>query len=399
MRTKVDVSLQKKDATKLKAGYPLIEKKALSSQALNASEGAVLYVHDENNYYIGTGYYGKQNKGIGWIVSYNPSEEIDDQVFFQKKFQAAFEKRNDYFDQAETTAFRLFNGEGDGIGGLSIDYFSGYLVINWYSEGIYSFKQNILKALDSIGEFQGIYEKKRFDHKGKYMEDDDFIKGTEAPAPLIIKENNIQYAVYLNDGAMVGIFLDQKDVRKLIRDKYANGKTVLNTFSYTGAFSVAAALGGATTVSVDLAKRSDEKTKEQFILNGLNPEEHEIRVMDVFDYFKYAKRKSIQYDMVILDPPSFARSKKHVFRSAKDYPKLLQQAIEITKDKGIIVASTNNASFSMKKFQQFIKEAFEQTNQTFKIHEERSLPKDFVYCKEYKESNYLKVVVIEVLAK
>src|SRR5699024_6634405 len=195
MRTKVDVSLQKKDATKLKAGYPLIEKKALSSQALNASEGAVLYVHDENNYYIGTGYYGKQNKGIGWIVTYNPSEEIDDQVFFQKKFQAAFEKRNDYFDQAETTAFRLFNGEGDGIGGLSIDYFSGYLVINWYSEEIYSFKQNILKALDSIGEFQGIYEKKRFDHKGKYMEDDDFIKGTEAPAPLIIKENNIQYEI------------------------------------------------------------------------------------------------------------------------------------------------------------------------------------------------------------
>src|SRR5699024_10986597 len=128
-----------------------------------------------------------------------------------KKFQAAFEKRNDYFDQADTTAFRLFNGEGDGIGGLSIDYFSGYLVINWYSEGIYSFKQNILKALDSIGEFQGIYEKKRFDHKGKYMEDDDFIKGTEAPAPLIIKENNIQYAVYLNDEEMVGIFLDQKD--------------------------------------------------------------------------------------------------------------------------------------------------------------------------------------------
>ena len=399
MRAQTDVIIKRKHAANIRKGYPLIEKEALLAQAFSAREGSILKLYDEDKRYIGTGYYGIQNKGIGWIVSTNPNEIMADDSFFKKRFQTAFAKRKDYIEDQETTAFRLFNGEGDGIGGLSMDYFAGYLVINWYSEGIYSFKPYVLDALESTMAFKGIYEKKRFDQKGTYIEDNDFIKGTPAPEPLQIKENGMQYAVYLNDGAMVGIFLDQREVRRLVRDQYANGKHVLNTFSYTGAFSVAAALGGARTVSVDLAKRSDEKTKEQFLVNGLNPEEHEIRVMDVFDYFKYAKRKAIYYDMVILDPPSFARSKKHVFRSAKDYPALLQQAIEITKDRGIIVASTNNASISMKKFKAFITESFNKTQCSFKMHEVLSLPKDFVYCKEYKGSNYLKVVVIEVFHK
>ena len=91
---------------------------------------------------------------------------------------------------------------------------------------------------------KGIYEKKRFSEKGKYIEQDDFIIGERAPMPLIIKENGVNFAIYLNEGAMVGVFLDQREVRKTIRDCYSKGKTILNTFSYTGAFSVFAALGG-----------------------------------------------------------------------------------------------------------------------------------------------------------
>ena len=113
---------------------------------------------------------------------------------------------------------------------------------------------------------------------------------------------------------MFGVFLDQRNVRKVIRDKYAEGKSVLNTFSYTGAFSIAAALGGASkTTSVDLANRSKSKTIEQFSVNGIDYDAHDIIVEDVFNYFKYAVRKQLSFDMVILDPPSFARSKKHTF--------------------------------------------------------------------------------------
>src|SRR5690606_1794097 len=106
----------------------------------------------------------------------------------------------------------------------------------------------------------------------------------------------VNLAVYLNEGAMVGVFLDQRDVRKTIQDKYVKGKTVLNTFSYTGAFSVFAALGGATkTTSVDLANRSLSKTREQFSINGIDLEAHDIVVEDVFQYFKYAVRKEKKF--------------------------------------------------------------------------------------------------------
>lgn len=394
-RKTIYITLNERDAQKVKKGYPLIEKNAIHKQELPTEEGGIMFVRDHQNKYIATGYYGNQNKGVGWVLTKDPNESIDFN-FFVRIFTTAIKKREQFFQSEHTNAFRLFNGEGDGLGGLIIDYYAGYLVLNWYSKGIYTFKDEIIKALDTATKYVGMYEKKRFQQEGQYIEDNDFVKGQVAPEPLLIKENHIQYAVYLNDGAMVGIFLDQRDVRRLIRDKYSKGKTILNAFSYTGAFSVAAALGGATTVSVDLAKRSSEKTREQFVVNGLDPDEHYIRVMDVFDYFKYAKRKNIEFDLVVLDPPSFARSKKRVFSTSKDYPMLIQEASEITADGGYIVASTNNASFNMKKFKQFIDDAFKGTNTTYKLHEHFTLPEDFAIQPQYKEGNYLKVIVIEV---
>ena len=254
------------------------------------------------------------------------------------------------------------------------------------------------KLLQETVEVKSIYEKKRFDTKGQYVEDDDFVLGEQPEFPLLVKENGVQFAVYLNDGAMVGVFLDQRDVRRTIRDKYAKGKHVLNMFSYTGAFSVFAALGGATkTTSVDLANRSLPKTEEQFMVNSINPEEHNIVVMDVFNYFKYAIKKQLKFDMVILDPPSFAKSKKFTFSAAKDYKNLLKETIQITENNGIIVASTNCSTFDMKKFKQFINDAFKESNEGYKILEQFSLPADFKTIPEFKEGNYLKVVFIKKL--
>jgi 23S rRNA (cytosine1962-C5)-methyltransferase len=214
----------------------------------------------------------------------------------------------------------------------------------------------------------------------------------------MVKENGINFPIYLNEGAMVGVFLDQRHVRKTIRDKYAEGKTVLNTFSYTGAFSVAAALGGASkTTSVDLANRSKSKTIEMFSVNSIDYEAQDIIVEDVFNYFKYAVRKQLKFEMVILDPPSFARSKKHTFSARKDYPELLVQAIQITEKNGIIVASSNCSTFNMKKFKDFIKKAFQQTGGSYKILEEFTLPEDFRTIKEFKEGDYLKVAFIQKL--
>jgi 23S rRNA (cytosine1962-C5)-methyltransferase len=376
-------------------GYPLIRKEAIYNMDSLTKEGMIVQLVDEKDKFIGKGYYGNQNKGYGWILTHKENEKID-QSFFERKIKTAFEKRKELFNSKQTNAFRVFNAEGDGIGGLTIDYFNGYYLINWYSEGIFAFYNYVVDSLRNLVEYEGIYQKKRYDTGGKYIEEDGFVDGNRGQFPIIVKENGVRLAVYLNEGAMVGVFLDQRDVRKTILDKYAKGKTVLNTFSYTGVFSVFAALGGATkTTSVDLANRSLSKTMEQFSINGIDFEAHDIIVEDVFQYFKYAVRKRKMFDLVILDPPSFARSKKYTFSAAKDYKNLLKEAILITEKNGVIVASTNSANFDMKRFKTFIDQAFKESNVKYSIKEEFSLPSDFATIKSYKEGNYLKVLFIQ----
>ncbi|KLA24548.1 class I SAM-dependent rRNA methyltransferase [Bacillus cereus] len=395
MRSEVTVKIKPKFIKEIKSGYPLILKDAIQNLNDVQEEGTIIKVVDEKNNFIGKGYYGKQNKGYGWILTRKESEQIN-QSFFESKIKSALHKRKQFYKSSDTTAFRVLNGEGDGLGGLIIDYYDGYYVVSWYSEGIYTFRDEIIAALQKVANFKGIYEKKRFDTKGKYIEGDDFVAGERGEFPLIVKENGVNFAVYLNDGAMVGVFLDQRNVRKQIRDKYATGRTVLNMFSYTGAFSVFAALGGASkTTSVDLANRSLSKTIEQFSVNEIDYEAQDIIVEDVFLYFKYAAKKKMKFDMVVLDPPSFARSKKYTFSAAKDYKNLLKETIAITENKGIIVASTNCSAFDMKKFKGFIDTAFKEMNGKYKILEEHSLPEDFRTIDQFKEGDYLKVVFIE----
>ncbi|HDX9668961.1 TPA: class I SAM-dependent rRNA methyltransferase [Bacillus cereus] len=395
MRSEVTIKIKPKFIKEIKSGYPLILKDAIQNLNDVREEGTIIKVVDEKNHFVGKGYYGKQNKGYGWILTRKESEQIN-QSFFESKIKSALHKRKQFYKSSDTTAFRAINGEGDGLGGLIIDYYDGYYVVSWYSEGIYTFRDEIIAALQKVANFKGIYEKKRFDTKGKYIEGDDFVAGERGEFPLIVKENGVNFAVYLNDGAMVGVFLDQRNVRKQIRDKYAKGRTMLNMFSYTGAFSVFAALGGASkTTSVDLANRSLSKTIEQFSVNEVDYEAQDIIVEDVFLYFKYAAKKKMKFDMVVLDPPSFARSKKYTFSAAKDYKNLLKETIAITENNGIIVASTNCSAFDMKKFKGFIDTAFKEMNGKYKILEEHSLPEDFRTIDQFKEGDYLKVVFIE----
>ncbi|GAE34514.1 class I SAM-dependent rRNA methyltransferase [Halalkalibacter akibai] len=396
MRPTFTLHINKRDTQRMKKGYPLITEKNLTKKLPVITEGAIVDVNDESGNFLGRGYYGKQNKGIGWILTRNQTEKVE-VALFKSRLKTAIEHREKLFQDSSTTAFRVFNGEGDGVGGLTIDYYNEFYVFTWYSEGIYSFKEEIYQAFQELRSFKGIYEKKRYASKGEYIEDDDFVMGERGEFPLLVKENNVQFAVYLNDGPMVGVFLDQRDVRKTIKEKYAKGKTVLNTFSYTGAFSVAGALGGAAkTTSVDLAKRSLSKTIEQFSVNDIDYESEDIVVMDVFQYFKFAKKKQLLFDLVILDPPSFARSKKHTFSAAKDYTGLLQEAIAITNKNGVIVASTNCSTFNMEKFHTFIKEACRKENVSYEVVEQFSLPTDFKTIKSFPEGNYLKVVFLKV---
>lgn len=392
----INLIVKNKYIEKYKNKYPLILKENLENPEVLKNEGDIFILTDSKKHFLGKGYYGKQNKGIGWVLS-NSSKAVFDNKFFYDKLRNAFSKRMKLYHSRDTNAFRVFNGEGDGIGGLTIDYFNEYYLVTWYSLGIYKFKEYIIKAIKSLVPFDGIYEKKRFEENGMVVDEDSFYCGKKAPEPLIVKENNINFAIYLNDGAMVGVFLDQKDVRKSIKINYAKGKSILNTFSYTGAFSMAAAKGGAKTTSVDLASRSLEKTRENFNINNIDYNDHEIIVEDIFIYFKKAAEEKRKFDMVILDPPSFATSKDNRFSAAKDYKNLVELAIDITNKNGIILCSTNCAAFNMTKFKKFINDAFINKNKLYEIVEEHTLPADFAVNPHFPEGDYLKVVFVKVL--
>ena len=290
----------------------------------------------------------------------------------------------------------MFNGEGDGIGGLIIDYYDRFAVFSWYNETLYTYRQLIVAAFQQVyPEIQGAYEKIRFENNE--LPESSFIFGKEAPEPLVIKENGVRYATYLNEGLMTGIFLDQKEVRGTLIDGLALGKTVLNMFSYTGAFSVAAAMGGALeTTSVDLAKRSLKKTQEQFEVNGLDVAAQKIIVMDVFEYFKYAKRKKMTYDLIVLDPPSFARNKKKVFRVAKNYGELVKDSLDILTNNGQLIASTNAANVSTEQFREMIEEEFISANVKFEQIGHYHLPQDFQTIDTFPEGDYLKVFIYQI---
>ena len=224
-----------------------------------------------------------------------------------------------------------------------------------------------------------------------------YLFGEEAQEPLLVMENGVTYATYLNEGLMTGIFLDQKNVRGALVNGLVAGKTLLNMFSYTGAFSVAAAVGGASqTTSVDLAKRSLDKTREQFLVNGIEPDSQKIYVMDVFGYFNYAKKKNLTYDIVVLDPPSFARNGKKTFSVAKNYGELVEEAVDILEDNGTLIASTNAANVSDKKFRQMVEESLKNKGVKFTIFQEEKLPADFQIAESFPEGNYLKVLFIKI---
>lgn len=372
---------------RIRQGNPLIQEEDLRQPIKKIPLEWVTFVDNKNNY-IAAGYLGKQNKGFGWVL--DQTQRPIDQAFIMEKFQQAIEQRQAFFADKTTTAFRLFNGEGDGFGGVTVDYYADYLVISWYNQTIYHFQKLIVDSLLNVfPTAKGVVEKIRFKSE---LKESRWLAGEKPQEPLIILENGVSYAVYLDEGYMTGVFLDQKEVRGRLTEGLAAGQKVLNMFSYTGAFSVAAAYGGALeTTSVDLAQRSLPKTQEQFEVNGLSLEQQRIIVMDTFDYFRYAARKNLTYDLIILDPPSFARNKKKTFSVAKDYGRLIEDSVEILSDEGMIIASTNAANLPIKKFKQSIEEALKKKEVSFQLAESYRLPADFP-ASNFEESNYLKVL-------
>ncbi len=367
--------------------FALSETQLLSNISSEQKEGDILTLVDRHGNLVAYAYYGLQKDKVAWTVGKRTTEL--DITFFQRKFSNAFDKRRAFLATKKTTVFRLFNAEGDGIGGITIDYYDNHFLINYYNRGIYAHRDAIRKAVQKTAFPDTIVEKKRFGdtqdgtivfHNNKHNDE-----ATETVADFAVLENGISCRANLLNGGMTGLFADQREVRKYIRNNLAKGKNVLNLFSYTALFSVSAALGGAkSTTNVDLAKRSHELAKRNFKQNHIPLENHYFHTDDVFRFIHSKARKGVKYDLIIIDPPSFSTSSTGVFSSERDIEKLIKGALSISTSNATFILSTNNAKIKREKFRHTVEKHLTTIR-------EFSLPED--YRTPHGEEGYLKVII------
>lgn len=284
----------------------------------------------------------------------------------------ALERRRSLVRADEPRAFRVFSGRADGMDGVFVDVYGPGAVLIVYEgrapRGLMAFSEAgpeggeeigamVLERLSAIG-VRGVYAKPFARDRSKLggeapeiVTRPEPLAGTVLPEFLLIRESGRALEVRLYDGWSTGLFLDQRANRDFIaqwvrdRGRRAGAVDVLNTFAYTCAFSVAAAMSGAQTASVDVSGRYLDWGKRNFAHNGLDPATHRFAKMDTFEFLKYAARKGLRFDAIVLDPPSFAAGSKKKgiapWSAVSDYPRLIAAAVGLLKPGGMIFASTN----------------------------------------------------------
>lgn len=260
------------------------------------------------------------------------------------KLQTAVEKRSSLLGPEtssetcqDTNALRLIDGGGDGLPGIFLDTYADRWLVSTRASELDPEVRAWLEARGAEG--RTIYWK-RLDQHDK--EDPIHIAGPLQEAPFIATESGVRYQINFQAGYSQGIFLDQRLNRQRVRQHSAKEKTVLNTFAYTGAFSVCAALGGATTTTLDLSQVYLDWAKDNFRANDLDPSDHHFCKGDTFHWLKRFARQGRRFDGIILDPPTFSRDDKgKVFRVEKDYHRLVTLALSCLTSQGWMLCCTN----------------------------------------------------------
>ena len=330
-------------------------------------------------------------------------EKLPDAAWFRRRVEDALALRVPY-RAAKTSAFRLLNGEGDGVPGLVADVYDRFVVLATYAGAVSELVlPPIVSAIESLLEPHGVVERVRV---AKEAETEAvgprrlrLVSGREPPRRLIVSESDMKLVANLYEGQKTGLFLDHRENRAFVRSLSAE-RRVLNLFSYTGAFSIAAALGGASHVtSVDIAADANAAARENFELNGLDPEQHEFVSRDVFDYAEAAKTEKRRFDLVICDPPSFANSRDQLWGALRAYVRVNALGLATTAPGGFYAAASCTAQVSPPAFREALAEAAARSNVRFQIVHEAGQALDHPCAAGHPEGRYLKFIVGRVLPR
>lgn len=303
-----------------------------------------------------------------------------------------------------TTAYRLIDAQSGEVPGLTVEAYGDFAVLVPYDATLLKQAKAIGEAVLELG-FLGVYLKahlKTVPVKTASLEtssttadtnEGELVCGVRAPDQVEIREGEQRQWVWLNEGQATGLFLDQRDNRSRLRAE-ANDKRVLNLFCYTGSFTVAAAVGGATsTTSVDTSARALKRTGENLALNGAEPSAHRLLKEDARKWLGRAVKRAERFDWIILDPPSFSRSGSDSFSVAKDYATMAQQALDLLAPNGQLLAVTNYRGTTGSGLITLLKEAAAASRRT--VHRVELLPPP-PDCRDAHGSSATKSVLLKV---
>lgn len=383
----------------LRAGHPWVYRKGLE-HAPKIPAGSVVDL-TENGRFVARGYYDPHSPISVRVLTRNPKDTID-AGFFRERMARAYASRQTLIDLTDTDSYRLVHGEGDGLPGVIVDLYAGYAVLKLYSAGLTPYRPLIVKALeDGVPGLKGVIGR---DEIGRDDEGEDkergagkMLSGSPAPDFIPIRERGATFLVDAYHGQKTGFFLDQRENRFLIR-RLAKGRDVLNCFSFTGGFSVNAALGGANSVfSVDQDEDAVALSRENFTRNGLAPEKHDFLAADVFKLLASFKDEGRTFDLIILDPPAFAKSQRAVEAALAGYASLNRQALAVLRPGGLLATASCSARVSPEAFFEAVKEGAYNAGVELALVEERYQPPDHPIRLQFREGRYLKFYVLQAV--
>lgn len=399
------VFLKQNEEIEIRQGFPWVFDNEIENIKGQVTNGDVVDIYSKSGLFLGCGIINQNSKITVRIITTDKnycskSIEVYDEDFFIKKIEDALAIRYMYFHKNDS--YRLIFAEADFLPGLIVERYvdiSGrvFLVVQFLAMAVEVFRENIIKALQKICKPFGIFErsdaavreKEGLEQKAGWI-------GAEHNPIITIKENGVLLEVDLAKGQKTGYFLDQKFNRAVVAN-FAKGKTVLDTFTHTGAFGLNAVLFGAKEViSVDISEEAIKTVNKNIFLNKCANKMHAV-CADVFDLLKEYESSGKKFDMIILDPPAFAKSAKALQKAFGGYKEINLRAMKLLNPGGILVTCSCSHFMDTNTFTSMIMHAAIDAHKNVQILEKRGAGPDHPVLCGYPKSEYLKCVICKII--
>lgn len=391
------IELQKDLGRHLRAGHPWVFRKAIGDVPKSLQAGTIVDLV-EHGAFVARGYLDPYSPIAVRVLTTDSRERVDAN-FWKGRLSKAVELRRSLFADEDLNAWRVVNGEGDFLPGIVVDRYADYAVLKLYSAGLTPHRATIVKLLMELLPIKGVFGR---DEISRDEGDSDegtgqVLAGQEPPQRITIRERGTNLLVDVRRGQKTGLFLDQRENRRSLR-RFAKGRSVLNCYSFTGGFSIQAALAGASRVtSIDQDADAIELSKDIFTANNVDPAAHEFEVGDVPSFLAASKRAGRQFGCIVLDPPAFTKSQKTVESAHEGYAGINRAAFQLLEPGGILFTASCSARVSAEEFFQAVKEGAFKAKADVQLLETHFQPADHPVQLQLPEGRYLKLLVLRRL--